>query len=196
MVNSKQNETAVFGGGCFWCLEAVYTMLKGVIRVESGYAGGFSDNPSYAEVCSGTTGHAEVTRIEFDPAVISYELLLDIFFAIHDPTTPNQQGNDVGTQYRSIILYTSEAQEKAARRKISDLTGLKTYPAPIVTEVWPLGKFFAAEDYHQQYFASNEHQPYCKYVISPKVEKFQDKFAAYIKSDHTQSDHTRSDHIK
>jgi peptide methionine sulfoxide reductase msrA/msrB len=167
---------AVLGGGCFWCLEAVFSQLKGITEVEPGYAGGYSKNPTYNEVCSGNTGHAEVLKIEFYPAVISYELLLDIFFSIHNPTTLNRQGNDVGEQYRSIILFNSPEQENIARKAIANLENSKTFLEPIITEVKPLGTFYKAEDYHREYFFKNPYQPYCTAVVSPKVEKFRKKF--------------------
>jgi peptide-methionine (S)-S-oxide reductase len=174
-------DTAVFGGGCFWCLEAVFKMIKGVKKVESGYAGGSAEDPSYEKVCSGTTGHAEVVRIHYDPEKVSYRLLLEIFFASHDPTTLNRQGNDIGTQYRSIILYTTPEQKKAARDYIQKLKDNKTYPSMIVTEVEPLEKFYKGEDYHQDYFANNERAPYCRAVVSPKVNKAKTKFASMLK---------------
>ena len=174
-------DTAVFGGGCFWCLEAVFKMIKGVKRVESGYAGGITDDPDYRSVCSGDTGHAEVVRVEYDPDTVSYRLLLEIFFSTHDPTTLNRQGNDIGTQYRSIILYTSPEQEKLARDYINELDEEKVYPDVIVTELEPLEKFYKAEDYHQDYFTNNAGTPYCRAVIYPKVEKAKDKYAPLIK---------------
>ena len=178
--NSK-TQTAVLGGGCFWCLEPVYSQLKGVTKVESGYAGGNKQNPEYKEVCSGNTGHAEVIKVEFDPDKISYELLLRIFFAAHDPTTLNRQGNDSGTQYRSIILYDSPQQEQIALRVIRDIENSKTYTDPLVTEIKPLQTFYKAEDYHQDYFLNNPYQPYCQAVISPKVAKLRDEFIKYLR---------------
>jgi peptide-methionine (S)-S-oxide reductase len=175
------NEAAVFGGGCFWCLEAVFLQLKGILNVEPGYAGGNKPDPTYEEVCSGNTGHAEVVKIEYDPLKISYELLLDIFFATHDPTTINRQGNDSGTQYRSVIFYNSEKQEQTAKKVMQDLEKSKIYPEPIVTDLKPLGSFYKAEDYHRKYFLSNPYQPYCQAVISPKVTKFRKKFIGYLK---------------
>jgi peptide-methionine (S)-S-oxide reductase len=174
-------ETAVLGGGCFWCIEAVFQQLKGVSSVESGYAGGDAEDPTYDQVCSGNTGHAEVVRVLFDPGEISYRKLLEVFFYVHDPTTLNRQGNDVGTQYRSIILYTSPEQEKTAKELINELEEQKFYSAPIVTQLEPLKVFYKAEDYHQSYYENNAAQPYCQLVISPKVEKFQDKFADILK---------------
>jgi peptide-methionine (S)-S-oxide reductase len=176
-------QTAILGGGCFWCLEAVFSQLKGVIKVESGYSGGNKPDPDYKDVCSGNTGHAEVLRIEFDPDKITYELLLRIFFAVHDPTTLDRQGNDMGTQYRSIILYTSPQQEQIIQRVIRDMESSKIYPDKFVTEVKPLTVFYRAEDYHQEYFANNPYQPYCQAIISPKVEKFRKSFTNYLNGD-------------
>ena len=164
-------DTAVFGGGCFWCTEAEYQNVKGVKSVTSGFAGGTTANPSYEEVCTGRTGHAEVIQIEFDPAVVSYERLVDLFWYAHDPTTLNRQGADEGTQYRSIILYNSEAQRLAA--EASKQRAQARFKSPIVTQIVPLTKFYAAEGYHQNYFRDNPGQPYCAVVIEPKVEKFQ-----------------------
>jgi peptide-methionine (S)-S-oxide reductase len=166
-------ETADFGGGCFWCLEAVFERLPGVLSVFSGYAGGRTENPTYRDVCAGTTGHAEVTRIEFDPAKISYEKLLEVFWQAHDPTTLNRQGADEGTQYRSIILYRDEKQKAAAEK--SKLTAQLNFSNPIVTEIVPMAKFYKAEEYHQQYFDNNSHAPYCQVVIAPKLEKLEKK---------------------
>ena len=177
--NSK-TQTAVLGGGCFWCLEAVFSQLNGVIKVESGYSGGNKPNPDYKKVCSGNTGHAEVIKIEFDPDKISYEILLRIFFAVHDPTTLNRQGNDRGIQYRSIILYSSPEQEQIALCVIQDIENSKIYPDPLVTEIKPLQTFYKAEDYHQEYFYNNAYQPYCQAIISLKVEKFRKKFNSYL----------------
>jgi peptide-methionine (S)-S-oxide reductase len=180
---NTKSQTAILGGGCFWCLEAVFTQLKGVKKVESGYSGGSKPNPDYRQVCSGNTGHAEVLKIEFDPDKISYELLLRIFFAVHDPTTLDRQGNDRGTQYRSIIFYTSPLQEQIIMRVIRDLENSKIYPDPFVTEIKPLTEFYKAEDYHQEYFANNPSQPYCKAIISPKVAKFRKNFTNYLTAD-------------
>jgi peptide-methionine (S)-S-oxide reductase len=166
-------ETATMGGGCFWCTEAVFRMLPGVKSVTSGYAGGTKENPTYEEVCAGNTGHAEVIQIEYDPRVVSYEKLLETFWEAHDPTTLNSQGPDHGTQYRSIILYSSEAQKTAAEK--SKAEAQKHFRQPIVTEIVPLVKFHAAEGYHQQYYRENPNQPYCRMVIRPKVEKFEKK---------------------
>ncbi len=173
MTETKQLETAVLGGGCFWCTEAIYQMLPGVKAVTSGYAGGTKENPTYKEVCSGATGHAEVIQVEFDPSVISYEKILETFWDAHDPTTLNQQGADTGTQYRSIILYNSEAQRVAAER--SKAEAQKQFSRPIVTEIVPLKHFYKAEGYHQDYYRNNPEQGYCRAVIRPKVEKFEKK---------------------
>jgi len=166
-------ETAVLGGGCFWCTEALFQMLPGVKAITSGYAGGTTENPTYKQVCSGDTGHAEVIQIEYDPKQVSYEKILDTFWEAHDPTTLNRQGNDTGTQYRSIILYNSEAQKTAAEK--SKAAAQKHFSRPIVTEIVPLKKFYAAEGYHQNYYRSNPNQSYCRFVIQPKVEKFEHK---------------------
>jgi peptide-methionine (S)-S-oxide reductase len=170
-------EKAVFGGGCFWCVEAVFSEVRGVHGAISGYAGGPRPNPSYEQVCSGATGHAEVVEITYDPAVISYRDLLEIFFAVHDPTTPNRQGNDRGTQYRSIIIYQNEEQEQAARAIIAEMARDQTWADPVVTELSPAVPFYAAEDYHQHYFAQHPGQGYCQIVIAPKLAKFRQKFA-------------------
>jgi peptide-methionine (S)-S-oxide reductase len=174
-------EIATLGGGCFWCLEAVFDNLQGVESVESGYSGGVEPNPTYREVCEGDTGHAEVTRITYDPHVISYEEILVVFFAIHDPTTLNRQGNDVGTQYRSVIFYHSPAQKTAAEKMIAALTERHVYRDSIVTGVVPAQTFYVAEDYHQEYFARNGNQPYCQSVVAPKVKKFRSAFAGKAK---------------
>ena len=173
----NNEEVAILGGGCFWCLEAVFDRLRGVKSVESGYAGGRVDNPTYRQVCNGDTGHVEVIRVTFDPSVITFTDLLEIFFEIHDPTTLNRQGNDAGEQYRSVIYYTSEEQKKAAEAVIANLTAQKKYPDPIVTTVEPAPKFYMAEDYHQEYYENNRTQPYCMFVVSPKVRKFEKLFA-------------------
>jgi peptide-methionine (S)-S-oxide reductase len=175
------NNIAVFGGGCFWCLEAVFQQLQGVEKVTSGYAGGGSENPSYEEVSSGTTGHAEVVQLEFNPDKIKYRTLLEILFTIHDPTTLNRQGNDVGEQYRSIILYIDDEQRQDAEKYIQELTERKEYTDPIVTEVVPLDQFYSAEDYHQNYYNQNSQKPYCQLVISPKIKKFKEKFGQLLK---------------
>lgn len=169
--------TATLAGGCFWCLEAAFLRVRGILRVESGYAGGHVDNPSYRAVCTGQTGHAEVVQIDFDPAQISYHELLEMFFAIHDPTTLNRQGADVGTQYRSAIFYHDEAQKQEAERVIGALSEQQIWDGPIVTEVVPLEKFYPAEDYHREYYDRNPEQGYCQVVISPKLSKLRQKFA-------------------
>jgi len=181
LVKDMGEETAVLGGGCFWCLEAVFQQIKGVTSVESGYAGGFTENPTYDQVCSGKTGHAEVIRIIYDPKIISYRQLLEVFFYVHDPTTLNKQGNDIGEQYRSIILFTDSEQEKIAKGLIMELDEKKFWADSIVTEIEPLKVFYKAEDYHQSYYKENTAQPYCQLVISPEVEKFQEKFADLLK---------------
>ena len=173
-----QRELATLAGGCFWCLEAVFEQLRGVEKVESGYAGGEMPNPTYKAVCTGTTGHAEVVQIAFDPAVISFRELLQVFFTIHDPTTLNRQGNDAGTQYRSAIFYHSPEQRETAERVIRELSEQKLWPNPIVTEVQPLSTFWKAEDYHQGYYRANPGQGYCQAVVSPKVAKARKAFAA------------------
>jgi peptide-methionine (S)-S-oxide reductase len=175
-------ETAVFGGGCFWCLEAVFQRLPGVKSLESGYMGGRVENPTYREVCTGTTGHAEVVRVSFDPSQISYRDLLDVFFAIHDPTTLDRQGNDVGTQYRSVIYYASDEQRRAAEEVIAELTASHEFSAPIVTAIEPAATFYVAEGYHQNYFNQNSDQPYCRFIIAPKLEKFRKAFAEKLKA--------------
>ena len=174
-------QTATLAGGCFWCLEAVYDELKGVHSVESGYAGGHVDNPSYRAVCTGTTGHAEVVQIRFDPNIVSYRDLLNVFFTIHDPTTMNRQGADIGTQYRSAIFYHDEEQKRIAEEVIRDLNAQKIWDNPIVTEVTKFDKFYVAEDYHQEYFARNPYQPYCQVVVAPKVSKFRKHFLERLK---------------
>jgi peptide-methionine (S)-S-oxide reductase len=173
-------EVATLGGGCFWCLEAVYDELAGVDHVESGYAGGKVVNPSYEQVCTGSTGHAEVVQVTFDPKAISYEDILEIFFSIHDPTTLNRQGADVGTQYRSVIFYHDAAQKAVAEAKIQALALSGQWRDPIVTEVKPFEVFYEAEGYHQEYFANNKYQPYCMAVVAPKVKKFRKQFTARL----------------
>ena len=178
---NTEPSTATLGGGCFWCLEAVYDQLNGVKEVVSGYAGGNVPNPSYRQVCMGTTGHAEVVQITFDPQMISFREILDVFFDIHDPTTLNRQGADVGTQYRSIILYHDEEQKAVAQQVIADLEQSHIWNQAIVTEVVPLETFYRAEDYHQEYFAQHSAQPYCRAVIVPKVQKFHKLYLAKLK---------------
>ena len=175
-------EVATLGGGCFWCLEAVFENLRGVEKVESGYAGGAVPSPSYPLVCTGTTGHAEVVQVTFDPSVVSFRDILDVFFATHDPTTPNRQGPDVGTQYRSAVFYHSPEQKRAALERIAELNATGIWGRPIVTEVVPLEAFYPAEDYHQGYFRANPAQPYCQAVVSPKVAKFRKQFASKLKA--------------
>jgi peptide-methionine (S)-S-oxide reductase len=171
------SEQATLAGGCFWCLEAVFEQLKGVEKVVSGYCGGSVANPTYEQVCTGRTGHAEVLQVTFDPSVIGYRDILDVFFATHDPTTKNRQGADVGTQYRSAIFYHSPEQKEIAEKRIAELNAEQIWPAPIVTEVVPLDEFYPAEGYHQGYYSGNPAQGYCMAVISPKVAKFRKQFA-------------------
>lgn len=177
----SKNEVAIFGGGCFWCTEAIFQQLKGVISVTPGYAGGHIPNPSYNEVSSGTTGHAEVARIEFDPSIIPYQDLLEVFMHLHDPTTLNRQGYDVGSQYRSIILYNSEQQRKIAEKELKTLTSEKEFKKPIVTEIKPLDKFYEAEDYHKNYYLNNQDKPYCQLIISPKLTHLRQKYSNKLK---------------
>ena len=173
---SSTMETATLGGGCFWCVEAIYQDVIGVHKVVSGYAGGAVENPTYQEVCSGTTGHAEVVQIVFDPTVISFEEILFIFWRTHDPTTLNRQGNDVGTQYRSVIFYRDEQQKSIAEQSMAETDASDLWPDPIVTEIAPLPIFYEGEAYHQNYFVENPYQPYCIFVINPKVQKFRKSF--------------------
>jgi peptide-methionine (S)-S-oxide reductase len=174
-------ETAVFGGGCFWCTEAVFKTLDGVESLTSGYAGGHTENPTYMDVCGGATGHAEAVQIIFDPSKVSFHDLLTVFFATHDATEMNRQGNDIGTQYRSIILYTTDKQKMEAKSFISELEASSKEGGPITTEVVPLTKFYPAEDYHQNYYAQNQNQGYCQVIIAPKLQKVQEKFADLLK---------------
>jgi len=177
-----ESEVATLAGGCFWCLEAVYQEMVGVRSVVSGYMGGHLANPSYEAVCSGTTGHAEAVQVTFDPEVTTYRDILDVFFAIHDPTTRDRQGNDVGTQYRSAIFYHDDRQRAIAEEVIRELDAAEIWPSPIVTEVAPAIIFYKAEDYHQEYFRNNPRQPYCAYVVAPKVQKFRQKFTAKLRA--------------
>jgi peptide-methionine (S)-S-oxide reductase len=180
-MENKQTETATLGAGCFWCVEAIFDDLRGVEDVMSGYSGGHTENPTYQEVCSETTGHAEVAQITFDPQEISFADILRVFFAVHDPTTMNRQGNDVGTSYRSAIFYHDENQRQTAEDVIKEITEAGIYDNPIVTEVTPFDKFYPAENYHQEYFANNPNQPYCAAVIAPKVAKFRKMFVSRLK---------------
>jgi len=183
---AKETETgtklATFGAGCFWCVEAVFQRLRGVVSVESGYAGGTIDNPTYKQICTGTTGHAEVCQIRYDPAKVSFDELLEVFWRTHDPTTLNRQGADVGTQYRSVIFYHDDQQRVQAQRRKQELDKSGAWGAPIVTEISPLVKFFKAEDYHQNYFRTNPQQGYCQFVIRPKLEKFEKVFQDKLKT--------------
>lgn len=173
--------TATLGAGCFWCVEAVFQDLKGVRKVVSGYAGGHVDNPSYEQVCSGKTGHAEVVQVTFDPSEISFEELLYVFWRVHDPTTPNRQGNDIGPQYRSVIFYHNDEQKRVAEASKAETEASDVWPNPIVTEISPFTNFYPAEGYHQNFFAMNPNQPYCRAVIDPKVKKFRKAFQEQLK---------------
>ena len=180
-MSQPNTQLATLAGGCFWCIEAVFDDLNGVLSVESGYSGGVAPNPTYQQVCAGTTGHAEVAQIAFDPNVISYRDLLRVFFTVHDPTTLNRQGNDVGTQYRSAIFYHDDEQKKIAEQVVQEITAEKIWSKPIVTEVTPFKEFYKAEDYHQEYFANNPNQPYCQMVVAPKVAKFRAHYRDQLK---------------
>jgi len=180
-VNSDNQQVATLAGGCFWCLEAVFVELNGVKRVVSGYSGGTVTHPTYHQVCSGSTGHAEAVQVTFDPGMITYRQLLEVFFTIHDPTTLNRQGADVGTQYRSTIFYHDQEQRLVAEQVIREIEAAGIWGSPIVTEVEPLRDFYPAEDYHQDYFKNNPYQPYCRVVIEPKVRKFRQKYMAILK---------------
>ncbi len=181
MNQEHTREIATLGGGCFWCTEAVFDDLKGVELVESGYSGGTIANPSYQLVCTGTTGHAEVIQLTFDPQVISFKQILQVFFTVHDPTTLNRQGADVGTQYRSVIFYHNDEQKRVAEEVIKEVEAQKIWDGKIVTEVVPAKPFYKAEDYHQEYFSNNPNQPYCRVVIAPKVKKFRDHYREMLK---------------
>ena len=181
-MNSSAREVATLGGGCFWCLEAVYQELRGVEKVESGYSGGHVPNPTYRAVCSETTGHAEVVQVTFDPSVVSYKDILEVYFTIHDPTTLNRQGADVGPQYRSVIFYHDDEQRRVAEGVISDLESEGIWSDPIVTEVEPFDEIYVAEDYHQNYFRNNGFQPYCQVIIAPKVAKFRKEHLDRLKA--------------
>lgn len=175
-------QIAVFGGGCFWCIEAVFNRLAGVKSAVSGYMGGYIDKPTYRQVCGGDTGHVEVVQVTFDPSQISYRDLLEVFFSVHDPTTLNRQGNDEGEQYRSVIFYTSDEQEREAEEAIAALNATKAFPEPIVTSTEPSSTFYPAEDYHQLYYDNNATQPYCQVVIAPKLRKFEKKFGEKMRA--------------
>jgi len=177
----QNEEKATLAGGCFWCLEAVFVDLRGVSRVESGYTGGHVPNPTYQAVCNGTTGHAEVVQVSFDPRVVSFKELLEVFFTIHDPTTLNRQGGDSGTQYRSAIFYHTPEQKETSAQVIAELGAARVWNAPIVTEVTPLADYYAAENYHQDYYQNNASQPYCRAVIEPKVSKFRKQYLEKLK---------------
>ncbi len=182
LASEVATELATLGGGCFWCLEAVFSRLQGVTEVVSGYCGGHVANPSYEQICDGNTGHAEVVAIRFERGVIGYRDLLDIFFAIHDPTTPNRQGNDVGSQYRSVIFTHSDEQLAEAGKAVAGLEAAHAFAAAIVTEIIPVQRFWPAEDYHQEYFSRNSRQPYCRFVVAPKVAKLREKFESRLKA--------------
>ncbi len=179
--NNAEIDTATLGAGCFWCVEAVFQRLEGVLSVESGYSGGSIKNPSYKEVCKGTTGHAEVCRIVFDKHKISFDELLEVFWKTHDPTTLNRQGNDIGTQYRSVIFYHNQEQKNLAEKYKKEINESGAYPNPVITEISPLINYYKAEDYHQNYYNQNGNEGYCRYVIQPKVEKFEKIFAKKLK---------------
>jgi peptide-methionine (S)-S-oxide reductase len=181
-MSNENFETATLAAGCFWCVEAVFDDLIGVEDVVSGYSGGHKDNPTYQEVCSETTGHAEVVQIKFDPSLISFKEILQVFFTVHDPTQLNRQGNDIGTSYRSAVFYHSDEQKKIAEEVIAEIAAAQIYDNPIVTEVTAFDKFWLAENYHQEYFANNPKQPYCAAVVAPKVAKFRQKFLSRLKS--------------
>jgi peptide-methionine (S)-S-oxide reductase len=178
----ENEQTAIFGGGCFWCIEAVYNRLRGVKEAVSGYMGGHVDKPTYRQVCNGDTGHVEVVRVTFDASAIQYRDLLEVFFAVHDPTSVNRQGNDEGEQYRSVIFYTSDEQEREAEETIAALNAAKAFPEPIVTAVEPATTFYAAEGYHQEYYDNNATQPYCQFVIAPKLKKFEKQFGEKMRA--------------
>lgn len=183
MNNDRPLEVVTLGGGCFWCTEAVFDDLKGVVDVVSGYSGGARPNPSYEQICTGATGHAEVVQVTFDPSIVSFSEILDVFFTVHDPTTLNRQGADVGTQYRSVIFYHTPEQQQVAQAKIAEINAANIWDAPIVTEVSPLTAFYPAEDYHQEYFRKNPYQGYCQVVVRPKVAKFRQKFSERVKAE-------------
>jgi peptide-methionine (S)-S-oxide reductase len=181
VTNSQANEIITVGGGCFWCTEAVFEQLKGVEKVESGYSGGTVPNPTYEQVCGGDTGHAEVSQITFDPKTIPLKTILEVFFTVHDPTTLDRQGNDVGTQYRSVIFYRNDEQKAVAKQVIKEIAGAKIWDGQIVTQLSPFKAFYKAEDYHQEYFKLHGRQPYCQMVIAPKVAKFRQHFGNLLK---------------
>jgi peptide-methionine (S)-S-oxide reductase len=183
VTNSQANEVITVGGGCFWCTEAVFEQLKGVETVESGYSGGTVPNPTYEQVSTGDTGHAEVSQITFDPGVVSLKVILEVFFTVHDPTTLDRQGNDVGTQYRSVIFYRNDEQKAVAKQVIKDIAAAKIWDGQIVTQLSPFKAFYKAEDYHQEYFKLHGRQPYCQMVIAPKVAKFREHFRSLLKDD-------------
>jgi peptide-methionine (S)-S-oxide reductase len=181
LTQQNQLETITLGGGCFWCLEAIYNELKGIIKVESGYAGGIVPNPTYNQVCTGTTGHAEVIQITYNPTIITFKEILQIFFTMHDPTTLNHQGNDVGTQYRSIIFYHNENQKHIAEQIINEITQARIWNNPIVTQIEPYNLFYKAEEYHQEYYKKNPAQSYCRIIIAPKISKLRKQYFEKLK---------------
>jgi peptide-methionine (S)-S-oxide reductase len=183
VTNSQEKQVITLGGGCFWCTEAVFEQLKGVESVESGYSGGAVPNPTYEQVSTGDTGHAEVSQITFDPQIIPLKTILRVFFTVHNPTTLNQQGNDVGTQYRSVIFYRNDEQKAAAQEVIKEIASAKIWDDPIVTQISPFKAFYKAEDYHQEYFRQHGSQPYCRVIIAPKVAKFREHFRPLLKDD-------------
>lgn len=183
MTEPNQLEVATLGGGCFWCLETFYNELKGIIKVESGYSGGTVPNPTYKQVCSGTTDHAEVIQITYNPNIITFKEILQIFFTIHDPTTMNRQGNDVGTQYRSIILYHNQNQKQTTEQVINEITQARIWNAPIVTQIIPYNIFYKAEEYHQEYYKKNPEQSYCRVIIAPKIAKLRKQYFEKIKKE-------------
>ncbi len=184
---SKSIEKIVVAGGCFWCLEAVFRIVRGVVSVRSGYTGGSTENPSYEDVCRGNTGHVEAVEISFDPSVISRDVILNIFFGVHDPTTPDQQSHDIGTQYASVVFFETEEEQRAIIRKIRSLEEAKTFSRPIVTAVRRLGEFYPAEPFHDRYYEKNPEQSYCRFVIDPKIAKFREKFSAWLEKPNVSS---------
>lgn len=178
---NNEHEETVLGGGCFWCTEAVYQEIAGVVKVDSGYSGGHVKNPTYQQVCTGGTGHAEAVKVTFDPSIISFKEVLEIFFSMHDPTSLNRQGNDIGTQYRSVIFYMNDEQKSVAEQMIRDLNKSGTYKKPVVTAIEKFNEFYPSEDYHKNYFRNNSDAPYCKLVISPKIEKLKKNYASILR---------------
>jgi peptide-methionine (S)-S-oxide reductase len=182
MAQGKMVEKATFGAGCFWCVEAIYSLMNGVIKVEPGYCGGNTENPTYKDVCTGTTGYAEVCQITYDPSIVSFLDLLEVLWKSHDPTTPNRQGNDIGTQYRSVVFYHNPQQKKESEEMKARLDAEKIWDKPVVTQIVPFKKFYVAENYHHDYYENNPQNPYCTFVITPKVKKFEETFKEYLKT--------------